>query len=759
MINGVSDAVNLNMQIKQEPPDEGITNCSENVPTSWPVVTTDDLSPGADIITEYNKRKESDDQDVSQNGEKRRKIMLDENHGLISQYNEDTLCEISAESDKSPTRRDEENKCYICDIVFTSQDELVIHMTLKHKRKNNTRRQIGRFARHTCQVCFARFRTLKDFFNHTSCHSVRSDISATDDEIGTRISKRINKNNLQHLFLENSSFDRNLLQPTFKCDQCRTVFVNRDSYAMHVMMSVKNQSCKPAKTMNAFEKPKPEIHRSQNTDRRDIGEGRPNTNGRHVSSEADLQIAYYEDITSKTEKDEYLQLFLEKSNLKLNEQNKREVVKPVNIAGGKACFFCDEIFHDKDTLAMHVMSCHSNDIAPKPSKSSSSISPNQISVSPCHQIPMIQTYTTYPSNELMVIRADVMPCQFCDKTFTNRDALAMHVLSHSQENDGKLRLSKRKPLHTMKFDLYPNKSQSLNGGELSSDHNALLESNIGYKSNMFIDFRTSKDEPLDLAAKKSDINQNEALKSPRFDNKQLARNLQPSPFDDDVISENKPFTAISPKTTRTENLKKVPETLYTRADSDKVPSFRSRCTSLPDLQCPDNDKPFVERCSSVGVLDLNAGFLSPGLRVKQNEISENASSSEDSSVFVDKYEEYEHISHRPQVDYIYGKQNTPDHVVTNRHYQRCTENNEEINNAMEITNRKMDKKQSNPMEEILWKNPHLNICKFCGIIFPSKTLFYLHMGLHNVNNPWQCNMCGKSCTNVNDFSAHVIHFD
>ena len=51
----------------------------------------------------------------------------------------------------------------------------------------------------------------------------------------------------------------------------------------------------------------------------------------------------------------------------------------------------------------------------------------------------------------------------------------------------------------------------------------------------------------------------------------------------------------------------------------------------------------------------------------------------------------------------------------------------------------------------------LMACKYCKIIFCDRIVYHLHMGLHNVNNPWQCNMCGKACQDVYEFSSHVIH--
>ena len=48
--------------------------------------------------------------------------------------------------------------------------------------------------------------------------------------------------------------------------------------------------------------------------------------------------------------------------------------------------------------------------------------------------------------------------------------------------------------------------------------------------------------------------------------------------------------------------------------------------------------------------------------------------------------------------------------------------------------------------------------RFCCVIYTDQILYYLHMGLHNRNSPWQCNLCGVTCSGVQDFTSHVIHY-
>jgi len=59
---------------------------------------------------------------------------------------------------------------------------------------------------------------------------------------------------------------------------------------------------------------------------------------------------------------------------------------------------------------------------------------------------------------------------------------------------------------------------------------------------------------------------------------------------------------------------------------------------------------------------------------------------------------------------------------------------------------------------VLDNQDKLLMCRFCNVIYTDQILYYLHMGLHNHNSPWQCNLCGVTCAGVQDFTSHVIHY-
>jgi len=50
------------------------------------------------------------------------------------------------------------------------------------------------------------------------------------------------------------------------------------------------------------------------------------------------------------------------------------------------------------------------------------------------------------------------------------------------------------------------------------------------------------------------------------------------------------------------------------------------------------------------------------------------------------------------------------------------------------------------------------LCRHCDIVYADRMLYVLHMGLHNVNNPWQCNICGTTCAGRQQFALHALHY-
>lgn len=48
-------------------------------------------------------------------------------------------------------------------------------------------------------------------------------------------------------------------------------------------------------------------------------------------------------------------------------------------------------------------------------------------------------------------------------------------------------------------------------------------------------------------------------------------------------------------------------------------------------------------------------------------------------------------------------------------------------------------------------------CQHCGILFEERGLYFLHNSLHGAQNPLECSICHKVCTDKNDFHLHFIN--
>ena len=46
-------------------------------------------------------------------------------------------------------------------------------------------------------------------------------------------------------------------------------------------------------------------------------------------------------------------------------------------------------------------------------------------------------------------------------------------------------------------------------------------------------------------------------------------------------------------------------------------------------------------------------------------------------------------------------------------------------------------------------------CYYCGIVFGNVIMYAVHMGCHNFDDPYTCNICGHQCINKLSFFLHI----
>lgn len=726
--------------IKQEPLDDSVYG------TIPPL-----LNPYA-IDGNENKRKDAQDHDLLAAKRRRTSSLTDDNFVYGNEIKKLNGTSINVNDNCGKFQ------CLICDEAFMTDAQLTLHLSVVHKHtpppSKSSSRQQSRFARHTCQVCFAKFRTLKDFFNHTSCHAVQPGMSSIDREISARVSNNISKNALQHYFMNaTTSLERELHQPSFRCDCCNTLFLNRDSYAMHVMMRVKNESCRnigphqfTAKSLEISSDLKDDITQKSPQHTESV------TQKSDIDSPTSLDQAYYVDVTSTTDRDEYLLSVLKKTGMTngqeqgpTNETNNKIKASVLNdgyngeptgvvidairsaIGKGKKCSICDDVFVDQDSLAMHVMSKHSNDLSPASSASltSGSVSTNR-TPSPISQTPLKLKYMSpFFSDRMLQLQTDILFCDFCGQSFVNRDTLAMHVLTHTRDHEI-ASINKMKTSATIAEYL-----------RLARMHEVASLSNLRKLSERHNDVITrsaSPDEPLNLVFEKHDQ---------KNDNGKFQDDIT-VPEDKHTPESNMGFRIENKINIESKDNERVGNDVYIKQKTERMNIAQQptqRCNSVP---CGKQEVTVsIERAASTGCMPSNdylkdmaaksIMLLSPHEKQEEH-LSKHCSADMNSQRNTTSTETL--ATHRTLI----GSGNRT------RHGDVCPE-------FVTLT----DEKEKENMVNVILKNKDIHMCKYCEIIFPSRTLYYLHMGLHNHNTPWQCNMCGKVCGNVNDFNAHVIH--
>lgn len=582
-------------------------------------------------------------------------------------YSPSNLSDVSPRSSSSAGEKMHE--CSLCEERFCSEEDRICHITLVHKSKSNTgRRNSTRFARHTCQICFARFRTLKDFFSHTNCHAESAGLSA----IQKSINESITNNNLQRFFAGslNSSAVSDIFQTAFKCDCCDRIFSNRDSYAMHVMMRVKNDACKQ-QTDN------PNGEKEQWRKLRDGINDDKQTKDEHSSIKSDvltsdLNKASYIDVTNSTEKDEYLQSFLEHSVERLCNQNMALLLKD-----SRKCMICHEVFTDKDALAMHVMSHQTNGLSPfsNPRRHHESKVNSLTMRMPASFARLIQDSVS--EEKASTKGQKKLWCEFCKLEFVDHDSLAMHILNHTMSEVNEKEKKEESPMtqSTPRLSIWENskKITTLNEQpELPLNLVRKRECMLSYSNN---EKRDSKEQNLDPNLK--------------------------------ISSNNNSLTKTQSKA--------YSELNYQIPRSSSVPDMREMIAEVP------------QRPASVEECGRKYEYLLGNPAVESNV---------DEKVSRDLTKPQDNVT-----------SDTPTKALADVHQ----------GNGLARQSSAVTEEVSSPHELLKHLNKPVYFCRFCDIIFLNRTTFYLHKGLHNVNNPWQCNMCGQLYNNVHDFSAHIIH--
>ncbi|KAL4225386.1 hypothetical protein ACF0H5_016075 [Mactra antiquata] len=532
------------------------------------------------------------------------------------------------------------------------------------------------------------------------------------------------------------------LTGTFTCTECDTVFVQRDAYAMHMMMRAMNESCKSS-ALSFDEEPRGgneiEVSRQQKS-----SETKENGVSSHVDGGHQRCL---EDITAKVDQDEYLKCVLDK--VCVNDTQPTDM-PDYHVDDRKSCIFCKETFIDQDSLAMHVMSDHAEEMT----STSTTIRNNA-------RNPNNADYMTWIA---MATRPTSIPyiCKYCNETFMSRDSLALHVLTHAHLEE---RISEQaRNTYKRKYDIVDPASA------FTETKKARHFSQVFSMDSLTPTKPSTSKSVINLYCEDCDIR---FYAESEYD-WHMRRHSEGR-----MTSYAEPLCLTKDKPSENDDVTKTVENNKIQATTTNKPRRNSfSCDTSVDIHHSDTlpKRPVsVGDCSSETLKQLNkTGVDKKGDDIGDKAVTKNEllqtinalSSSEqriiysvfgkDLSLKVSKPEVAQDM--RTTVSPKHGKKlDKVDNYVPQLNDKHDRLKDLDMKNALSLTSDLYKNGDRDDRQRLQALEKEAPMCKYCEILFFNKALYYLHMGLHNVNNPWQCNICGKLCSNAIDFSAHVIH--
>ncbi|XP_013420718.1 zinc finger protein 423 [Lingula anatina] len=609
--------------------------------------------------------------------------------------------------------------CYACDVTFVASTpnpeqsvayQGLLHLSSIHGEKNlSSECHVVMY----CPVCQQRFSDSKAFIYHMCMHAVAEVNNYFCKFCGLQF---IGRRALQAHFSGPRHMEmKKKLADVFVCAECRVIFPNRDSYAMHQLQRAQEESCvgsrkaptsiccpicEPTpvllKTVQEFEAhlqnkhvpPAPAV---------DTGKrgGQPmicKTCGEKLKDLDALMLHMFEHkapnsqpgqkgkepeaVEEKISTAQSTSLTIPVTTASQGEVD-QQVPLLLRLQDELYCKFCAGRFDCKDSLAMHVMTDHSEDMysgdiksSPRSSSSSSSISylAGGSSAGYNSLTKMNDEFAapgTVSQQRADMHRGNMQVCGQCGMIFTSLDALAMHMMTHAH--------------HDME-DVEKERRQRGEGHSLWNS-----------KEPMQPQVKRLRAASASIAGDALPLH----IKRTRPASASMVEDMSVGASLRKVSS---PHKAVPPK---------CPASLQSHPAFSEPVNFAHHSRALSLVPSASNKSAHTYEKSHTP-----SSVHVPATRSARSDCSTPLSET---------------------------AQMNPDTT----HGEASPSTSGETSSIVDF---------------VLENRESLKMCRHCKIVFAEKTLYYLHMGLHNLNNAWQCNLCGRICRDAREFSAHVIHF-
>ena len=625
--------------------------------------------------------------------------------------------------------------CYVCDSYFTHADTLILHMATIHRNLNTASKPSddGR-EWFVCPVCLQRFTTNSALLKHQAGHNVTDSKNFNCrvcglDFIGSRAL-------MVHLSSSRHNEMKVKMQGVFVCVDCRSIFASRDAYAMHMMLRAQTESCSTALAPTTL---------SHTTKIDMVSESHSDTSTSAPSSKPPSRAGSV--VTGS------------RNSSPLNLTTSTPSLVPVNQSGfvkpAYSCTKCLATFVNQDALAVHLV-MHS-------------------AMEKGQEMRLASWAATRPNSAPVgILNSDKMQspwmCGRCLIAFDTCDSLAMHMMTkHANESEherpnGPLVAV---PQHVIPADQMHTQVSVIRNEELMAKIASLQNnrpSSAGKRSSMV------QDKDLELGVKRCKSS-DDASSTSWFECPGCKQMFN-------VRMEWYKHVLVCGQPQRSSHHCEACDMVFLDGHALGVHMRSQHHRDRTTAQC---------LCSYCGWVAPDTTTLHSHMEVhNKSEGADDVTSSgrqqdsptDGTSDEPTGEENSRTNNHREPLNLVCSdRHDIPGHkhkgtdspepsIALQQLIDRCdpgrttpkampgstTPGTSGVGSSAE------DSCEGDIIDYVLTHAKDLAMCKYCKIVYTDKTLYYLHMGLHNLNNPWQCNMCGKVCHDIHEFTSHVIHY-
>ncbi len=671
--------------------------------------------------------------------------------------------------------------CYVCDCYFQTPNTMVVHMTTQHSDLNPASQSIADGLECLlCAICLQRFANKLTLQRHQINHLTGDDNNFKCRMCGLDFAAL--RALVAHLSSSHHTEMKVKLQGIFVCVDCRSIFATRDAYAMHMMMRAQNETCKGIGTDI-----KPTVQAKIET-RTFTPEEQIEKLNMVNSPSANLIISASNSATTSP-----LNLTKSACSTPLSSHPARSPLMPP--PSHHTCNKCLSSFSSQDALALHMMMHTRTGSLPDVGHQQTGFSTSPIGNRP-NSAPIISNNTPIP-----------WMCGRCLISFDTCDSLAMHMMT-KHANEAMAEAAALSALQENKQGFDGNIAELLKQAqqvELGDTDKGIID-NLSSDNQSETDIRAAghDDNKEDLGPEPkrrkcyvprrkgwdcAQCDQSFATKlewsfhlqkcshtkcaPPRcevchmmFLNVQALDIHLRSPDHHQLLDQQRVCAICSFMATDHQALVNHIKTVHNITAT--APEFQTENVPGQDWQAPDEndgmnldlnyvekgpDSPNVvseETTSGKEPLNLicnlkppeQLGRMVPGMMQSQK-MASLSSDTEDS--ILSASQSGSQIPESSTCQDGWGK-----------HQHACTPLSGMVSQSGIAASE--DDNENDVVDYVLSHVQDLAMCKYCKVIYTDRTVYYLHMGLHNLNNPWQCNMCGKVCQDLHEFSSHVIHY-